>query len=128
MNRPKISSSLEMRSIGYLINVAVTDWQRHKITLLGGRGYRLATSGNDVATTLRLQTGNVTKLRCRYLMASFTSHVAATSEKMKLRQRRGYGLAMSPNDVTLFIIKLSLSVSRRGGPKPFLQQMFYSIK
>ena len=30
--------------------------------------------------------------------------------------------------VTLFIIKLSLSVSRRGGPKPFLQQMFYSIK
>ena len=30
--------------------------------------------------------------------------------------------------VTLFIIKFSLSVSRRGGPKPFLQQMFYSIK
>ena len=28
--------------------------------------------------------------------------------------------------VTLFIIKLSFS--RRGGPKPFLQQMFYSIK
>ena len=30
--------------------------------------------------------------------------------------------------VTLFIIKLSLSVSRKGGPKPFLQQMFYSNK
>ena len=64
MNRPNISSSLEIRNIGYLINVAVTDWQRHKITLLGGRGYGLATSQNNIARRSRLQTGNVGKLRC----------------------------------------------------------------
>ena len=77
MNRPNISSSLEIRNIGYLINVAVTDWQRHKITL-------------------PLPQGVFHFSRCRNV------------GKITSRQRRGYGLAMSPNEVAVTSGRLSL--------------------
>ena len=67
----------------------------------------------------RLQSGRSWKRLCEVGHSSF-SWFAALMSVMADQALFAY--------VTLFIIKLSLSVSRRGGPKPFLQQIFYSIK